>query len=350
MTIKRADELSEIGVRIFDAVGSPHEESKWVMETLVRANLMGHDSHGFLRVPFYTDQIQKGELKPGSRIEVEKQSRAMALINGNNGWGQVIARAAMSLAIEKARQESVCVVSVRNCQHVGRLGEWVSMAAAENMVGLAFANSCGGAGPVAPWGGIDRRLKPNPIAFAAPSGEEWPVLVDISTTVVASGKVESALLDGKQLPEGSLIDANGNPTNDPAVFFGSPPGALLTMGGAVGHKGYGLNIMAELIAGALSASGCSGQLVPNTMGNGLFFEVVNIADLVPVAEFIATVQELVAWVKSSRKRPGVAEILFPGESEYNTAKLRIGTGVPVPDQLWNGVLDLAKRVGALLPG
>src|SRR3990172_6066031 len=188
------------------------------------------------------------------------------------------------------------------------------MAAAENMIGLAFANSRGGIGPVAPWGGIDRRLKPNPLAFAAPSGEAWPVLVDMTATVVAGGKIKAALLDGKQLPEGSLIDHQGNPTNDPAVFFASPAGAMLPMGGPVGHKGYGLNIMADLLSGALSGSGCSGQDIGLT-GNGLFLQAINIADFIDLKDFIATVQELIGWVKSSRKQSGVSEILFPGEPE-----------------------------------
>jgi uncharacterized oxidoreductase len=345
-----AAELQRVGVALFNAAGSPHDESEWVSEVLVRSSLMGHDSHGIMRFPFYVGRIRKGELKPGARFEIERETRAAAVVNGNQGWGPVIARRAMRMAMDKARECSVGTVVVRGCQHVGRVGEYPTLAASEGMIGLACVNSRGiGEESVAPWGGIDRRFTPNPIAFAAPSGKEWPVLVDITTSAIPEGKVRFALYQGVPVPEGCMIDAEGNPITDPATFYGPPRGALLPLGGVVGHKGTALAVMTELLSGALSAAGCSGQKV-STTGNGLFFQAIHIADFVPVEQFIETVQELITWVKSSRTKPGVTEILFPGEPEYRSAQRRSKEGIPVEDVVWDDIVKTAGELGVTLGG
>ena len=340
-----AAELKRISTLLLVAAGSPHEESEIVSEVLVNSSLAGHDSHGILRLPSYVSHIEAGEVRPGAPFEIEHEARAMAVVNGHQGWGPVVARKAMQIAIEKARECSVGTVVVRGSQHVGRVGEYPTMAVAEQMIGLAIVNSHGiGEEKVAPWGGLDRRLTPNPIAFAAPTGEAWPVLVDITTSVIPEGKVRYALYQETQLPEGCIIDYDGNPVTDPAVFYGPPPGALLPLGGSVGHKGYGLAIITELLAGALSGAGCNGQQIA-TKGNGLFLQAINIADFIPVKQFVETVQELIAWLKSSREKPGVSEILLPGEPEHRVALERTERGVPIPDGVWEEILETAQELG-----
>jgi len=339
------EELKRIGTLLFDAAGSPHEESEIVSEALVNSSLVGHDSHGVLRFPGYVSRIKSGHLMPGAPFTIERETRAVAVVNGHQGWGQVIARKAMKIAIEKARDCSVGNVVVRGSQHIGRVGEYPAMAAAENMIGFAFVNSHGiGEEKVVPWGGLDRRFTPNPIAFAAPTGEEWPVLVDITTSVVPEGKVRYAYYKGDQLPPGCIVDHEGNPITDPATFYGTPPGAILPLGGIVGHKGTGLAMITELLGGALSGAGCNGQQITET-GNGVFFQVINIADFLPVDEFIATTQELIAWVKSSRARPVVSEVLIPGEPEYRASVERRATGIPVPDSVWEEIVQTAGELG-----
>jgi hydroxycarboxylate dehydrogenase B len=341
--IKPPAELQDLATRCFDAAGSPHEESAWVAETLVRANLMGHDSHGILRVPFYVDRIRTGELRPGAPLVTERETGTMAVLNAGQGWGQVAAREATRLAIAKARTASLGMVAIRDCQHTGRAGEWVEMAAREGMIGLAFVNSRGGGGQMAPWGGIDRRLKLDPMAFAAPSGGEFPVLVDVTMAALSGGKIHVALAKGDPLPEGCLIDAEGNPTTDAADFDGPPPGAVLPLGGILGHKGYALTVMVDLLAGALTGAGVSGQQTPT--GNGVVLQAINIADFRPLDEFIGSVDGLRAWVKSSRREPGVEEILFPGEIEYRTAQRRAAEGIPVPEATWAEVVGVARELG-----
>ncbi|MDE0184223.1 MAG: Ldh family oxidoreductase [Candidatus Poribacteria bacterium] len=339
-----ASQLQQISTKILDAAGSPHEESVIVSRALVRSNLMGHDSHGVLRIAQYVGDIRNGEILPGAPIEIEREMDASAVINGNSGWGMVIAQKAMQLAIDKARRCSIGTAVVRGSHHVGRVGEYPTMAAAAQMIGMAAINSYGTPGMMAPWGGIDRRLSPNPLAFAMPSGEKWPVLVDVTTSVVPEGKVRAAQYAGESLPEGCIIDSEGNPTTDPNAFYGPPTGAILPLGGVMGHKGYGLGIVATLLAGALSGVGCNGPEAP-MKGNGIFFQAINIDAFLPLEEFIQTVQGQIDWMKSSRRRHGVDEILFPGEPEFRTAQRRETEGIPVEDSVWNEMVETAESLG-----
>ena len=342
------NELQEITTRIFDAIGSPHEESELVSEILVRSNLMGHDSHGVIRIAQYVEDIRNESLIPGSSFEVVQETACTGVVDGNGGWGHVVAHKAMQLAIEKARKNVVGVVIILNSHHVGRLGEYPSMAASQQMIGSAFANSFGGPDMVAPWGGIDSRLAPNPMAWAAPSGWEWPVLVDVTTSALPEGKVRVARYSGQQLPEGCLIDSEGNPTQNPIDLYEG--GSLLTLGGAFGHKGYGLNLMVELMGGALSGMGCRGQKLTGRTnqfmhgGNGVLLQAIDIRKFVSIKEFVKSVQEVAAHVKSSRKSHGVDEILFPGEPEYRVQKQRLKEGVPVSDGVWNQICAIAEEL------
>jgi hydroxycarboxylate dehydrogenase B len=339
-----AKDLEQIGTALFDAVGSPHDESAWVAETLVRSSLAGHDSHGVVRFTEYANNVRKGLIHPGAEITVEQDMGAMAVLNAHLTWGQSGARRAMELAMEKAEQHAIGVVAVRECPHVGRLGEYVEMAARRDMVGYAVVNSHGGGGVVAPWGGRDGRFTPNPIAFGSPSGEEWPVLMDITTSAVPEGKVRIARHRGQQLPPDCILDADGNPSTDPNALYGPPIGALLPLGGAMGHKGYALSVMTEVLAGVLSEAGASGEDTA-TKGNGLFIQAINIRAFTMLEDFIARTQKMIEYVKSSRLRPGVEEVLFPGEPEYRTIQKRLKDGITVEDSVWAEIQVLADELG-----
>jgi len=332
-----------IGTRIFDRLGSPHEESCWVAETLVNSSLRGYDSHGVMRIAQYAAYLREGVVVPGAPFEILKNGPSMALVDGNHGWGQVVARKAMQLAIDKAKKSSVGTVVVRNSQHVARLGEYPAMAVPHRMIGLSVINLFGGSEveKVAPWGGIDPKLAPNPIAWAAPSGRPWPMVLDMTTSVVPEGKVRLARYQKRQLPEGCILDASGNPSTNPDDFYGPPQGALLPLGGIAGHKGYGLAILTDLLGGALSGSGCAGQK-KNPSGNGLFFQAINIADFVPMRDFLRDVRELANWIKSSRRQPGVKEIYMPGEGGYRMLEKRKREGIPMDEAIWEEILSIAK--------
>ncbi len=213
------------------------------------------------------------------------------------------------------------------------------------MIGTAFVNSqTGGNGSVVPWGGIQGRFTPTPLAFAAPSGLDWHVLVDITASVMPEGKVRDHLYRGVSLPEDVIIDAKGNPTRDANEFYGPPMGGILPLGGPVGHKGYSLVVMIQMLAGGLSSAGYVSEAVV-AHGNGVLFQVMNIAAFEDVCNFKRRTRQLVEHVKSSRLRAGVDEVLFPGEPEYRTSLRHQRDGIELPVSLWEAIGELAADVG-----
>jgi len=330
-----------VGYKICEAIGLPPDEARIVSESLVNSNLVGHDSHGVIRVPQYVNLIKRGDIVPGAKMEIVRETPNTAVLNGNWGFGQVMCRKAMEIAIEKAKARSVSTVSMSRSNHVARLGEYPAMAAEKDMLGIIMVNNHGAAQYMPPWGGTARRLSPNPVSVGLPTGTADPVLLDITTSVLAEGKVRVKLNRGEKLPEGCIIDAQGNPTTNPRDLYGPPPGAILPLGGVVGYKGYGLGFIVDVLAGALSGAGCSRADAPR-FGNAVFITVINIADFIPVDEFKKHVDGLIEYVKSSPKMPGVNEILFPGEMEAREREKRLKTGIFVESETWNQIVKSAR--------
>ena len=277
-------------------------------------------------------------------MEIVRETPNTAVLNGNWGFGQVMARKAMEIAIEKAGANSVASVSMSQSNHVGRLGEYPAIAAERNMIGMMMVTNHGAAQLMSPWGGIARRLSPGPISIGLPTGTADPVLLDISMTVVAEGKVRVKRNRGEKLPEGCIIDAQGNPSTDPDDLYGPPPGAILPFGGIVGHKGYGLGFIVDILAGALSGAGCSRADAPR-FGNAVFITVTNIEDFTPLEEFKRHVDGLIQYVKSSPKMPGVDEIFFPGEMEAKEREKRLEAGIFIEDETWEQIVQTAEALG-----
>ena len=339
-----ADQLRQAGSSIFEGAGVPADEAQIVADSLVKSNLVGHDSHGVIRIPQYVSLIEKGDISPGAQIQTVKENANTAVLDGNWGFGQVMARKAMEVAIDKAKRRSVASVTVSRSNHIGRLGEYSAMAADEGMVGIIAVNNHGAAQCMAAWGGIGRRLSPNPISIGLPSVTADPVLFDITTAVVAEGKVRVKRNRGEKLPEGCIIDSRGNPSTDPNDYYGPPPGAILPFGGIVGHKGYGLGFVLDILAGALSGAGCS-RADATRFGNAVFITVIDIESFVSLEEFKKDVDELIGYVKSSPKMPGVVEILFPGEIEAKERKKRMEAGIFIEDETWSQITGTAERLG-----
>ncbi len=343
MPIFSSEQLKKVGFSIFKQMGVPEDESAIVSSSLVESNLVGHDSHGVIRIPQYVMLIRKGDILPGAQMEIIRETPSTAVLNGNWGFGQVLGRRAMKIAIEKASTKSVATVTLRRSNHIARLGEYVSIAAEENMVGIIMVNNHGAAQYMPPWGGIARRLSPNPLAVGFPSGSQNPVILDITTAVVAEGKIRVKLNRGEKLPEGWIIDAQGKPSTDPKDLYGPPQGAILPFGGIAGHKGYGLGFIVDVLAGALSGAGCSRADV-DRFGNAVFITVININDFLPIDEFKSHVDGLIEYVKSSPKLPGVDEIFFPGEVEAREREKRSQKGIFVEDETWDQIIKSAKEL------
>ena len=339
-----AHQLRKTGSDIFIAAGVPADEARVVAESLVKSNLAGHDSHGVIRIPQYISLMKKGDVVPGAKMDIIRENPNTAVLDGNWGFGQVMARKAMEIAIEKAGSNFLSAVSMSRSNHIGRLGEYPVMAAQRDMIGMITVNNHGGAQCMSAWGGIGRRLSPNPMSIGLPTGMSDPVLLDITTAVVAEGKVRVRRNRGEKLPEGCIIDGEGNPSTDPNDFYGPPPGAILPFGGIVGHKGYGLGFILDILAGALSGAGCSRAGAPR-FGNAVFIAVMKIENFVSMEEFRGHVDGLIEYVKSSPKMPGVDEIFFPGEIEARETKKRLESGIFIEDETWGQIVKTASELG-----
>jgi uncharacterized oxidoreductase len=338
----RPERLSELTAAIFHAAGCSDAEARRIAAHLVEANLVGHDSHGVIRIATYVQWLRAGKVLPDRTIQVAFENDVIAVLDGQFGFGQTVGEQAMRLGIEKSARHGVAVIALRNSGHLGRIGDWPLMAAQAGKLSLHFVNTTGAGILVAPHGGINRRLSANPIAAGVPIPGRSPLLLDISACTIAEGKVRVALNKGVAVPEGCLIDAQGRPTSDPRVFYADPPGAILSI---AGHKGYGLAVLCEILAGALTGGGCSNPVNAGRVVNGMLSIFLDISRFQEETAFAAEIERFIAWVKSSAKAAPDGEILMPGEIEEQTKAQRLRDGIEVDDTTWSQILDTARAVG-----
>jgi uncharacterized oxidoreductase len=254
----------------------------------------------------------------------------------------------MNLCIEKAKQNVVGLVLARRCHHVGRLNTYAEMAMNQNMIGIVSVNSTSS---VAPFGGKTRQLGTNPLCFAIPAGKEPPMILDMATSVWARGKVMVYLARGKELPESVLFDDQGESTTDPT--WSTRGGMLQPLGGLVGYKGFGLALLVEVLAGALTEAGCSNsdeyRSRPFYGGNGVFCLAINVNELTDLTVFKNRVDSLFTSIKASPTASSVSEILLPGDPERRTKKQRLVDGIYVEDKTWNEIKTLAEELDIAIP-
>jgi uncharacterized oxidoreductase len=334
------EQLLEFSRRILAALGSPAAHADAVAAHLAGANLAGHDSHGVLRLLQYAKEVESGNVDPRAEPRVVQDRPGTALLDGNRAWGQIAAGRATELAIDKARSHGVAAVSARRCPHIGRVGVYPLLAARAGFVAQVWCNGHGVA-RVAPWGGAEPRLATNPIALAVPRRGE-PILVDVTTSVVAEGKVRVAKLAGKAVPDGWILDREGRSTTRPEDLYAG--GTILPLGGREGHKGYGLAVMADLFGGLVGGSGAG--LMTDHIGNGLFIAVADPAAFDEREAFLDRVEAYAAYLKASKRREGVEEILLPGEPELRTEAKRRREGIEIDDGTRTQLAELARRLGA----
>lgn len=333
---------------IFRQSGASEADAAEVSAHLVESNLAGHDSHGVMRAPWYLEKIDKQEIVPGAPIAIEREAPTTAIVNGHWGFGQPIARRAMELAVEKARQAGMASVAVRQANHVGRIGAYTQLASDAGMIGIGMANLHGTSHCVAPFGGIDRKLPTNPLSIAFPRGGDLGFLLDMTSSIVAEGKLKMKLNRGEPLPDGWAINSTGDPAHDPREFYDEPRGAILPLGGAMGHKGFGLSLAIDALSGGLSGAGCSGPS-GTRHGNACLFIVMRIDAFCPVPEFEARVSELTTHVKSARPMPGVERVMIPGDPERASAALGRREGLEVDDPTWAALSARARAAGVAIP-
>jgi hydroxycarboxylate dehydrogenase B len=336
--------LATAATRIFEAGGCAPDEARRVAENLVDANLAGHDSHGILRVLRYTHWLKEGKVRPGQAISRIFDTPAMAVVDGHMGFGQTICEQAMELLAEKAKAIGIGLVAIRRVGHTGRQGAWAEQLARHGLISLHFLNTTGIGMMAAPFGGTDRRLSPSPITMCVPRPKEGgsegpPIMLDFTTTVVAEGKLQVARNKGMPVPEGTIVDKDGNPTTDPTDFYAG--GALLTI---AGHKGHGLNIMADLLAGTISGGGCTapGHTI---MENAMTSIAIDPGPLVDRAAYEAEILRFAGWVTASPPKDPAQPVLMPGEMEHNMRQQRLKDGIPIDDTTWAQILEGGALVG-----
>jgi len=341
--------LDKVCFHIFQAAGVPKEEAQTVAKHLVKANLVGHDSHGIIRIPSYIDRIVRGHIVPGAPFDVVRETPTTACINGHWGFGFVVTEKAMHMAIEKAKIHNVAAVTVFYQSHIGRLGYYTSMAAKEGMIALITADSGSGRKSVVPFGGREVRLGTNPLSIAIPSNLDGTVTLDMATCTVAGGKLSLARARKKSVSPNLIIDKDGNPTTDPFDILEG--GGILPLGGSQGHKGYGLSFMVEVLSGILTGIGFGTDPkvwearhgIEHRHNDGCFIAVFNVDAFLSLSEFKQDVTEFAEFVKSSKPSKGFKEVLYPGEPEWLNERRRREEGIFIEDDTWEQISAIIRE-------
>lgn len=342
MPVIQVGELRRIGTQLLIGAGASVEEAEVVSSHCVGANLAGHDSHGIIQIPTYIDRITIGHIVPGAPVDVVRDTSTTTVLDGNWGFGYTVSEHAMRTTIEKARGNNVAAATVYRQGHVGRVADYPLMAAEAGMIGIMTADSGRAAKSVVPFGGREPRLGTNPICIAMPSDLDGPLFVDMATSSVAAGKVNLAVAKGVAIPEGWILDSEGNATTDPKQLGAG--GAILPLGGAEGHKGYGLSVMVEVFSGILTGLGF-GHDPSGRHNDGCFMAVFKVDAFRPLDEFKREIRSFVDYLRSSAPAEGYERIYYPGELEYLTAKRRLREGIVVEDSTWRKLGVLAEEYG-----
>jgi LDH2 family malate/lactate/ureidoglycolate dehydrogenase len=328
-----------VGQRIFVAAGAPADLAQIVVDHLVSAHLAGHDSHGFIQIPGYLRQIRAGTLQPARRPEVVRETPTIALVDGKWGFGQVSARYATEVAIRKAKELQLALVGLVRCTHIGRLGEYTTLAAAQDVITMVSV-----AGPtgdiVAPYGGRKGAFSTNPWSIGFPAERHPDVMLDFATSVIAGGKVMVARAKGEAVPSGCLLDRDGNPTTDPNVWFDG--GVLLPFGG---HKGSALALMSALFSSVLTGAE---DYAGGADQSGTFILAIDAGAFRPAAEVKASTDRVADRIKAIPPADGFSEVMLPGEPEVRTRERRLREGIPLPEATWQELQDAAASLGVSL--
>jgi len=332
------------GRRVLAALGAPADIAEAVAAHLVEADRVGYTSHGLSILGDYRRVLTDGLARADARPELVNDRGAMLAYDGHHGLGQYVGKVVIEQAIERTRQHGQCIVTLRHSHHLGRMGHYGEMAAAQGLILLAFTNVINRAPTVAPFGGARACLTTNPLCFAGPlPGGRPPLLVDMATSSIAANKARVLAAKGEPAPAGALIDAQGNPTTAPGVLFEDPPGALLPFGG---HKGYAMGVVAELLAGVLSGGG---TIQPQNPRNGVATNNMFAILLNPQVDFNTDwrTQEVAAFIDylhDCPPQPGVRQVEYPGEYEARNRQANADS-LTFDDKIWAGMAALAADLG-----
>jgi hydroxycarboxylate dehydrogenase B len=346
----RADRLTDFVRDIFIKAGCSEKEGRDMGASLVGANLAGHDSHGVVRVPRYLQWLAEGDFVADQILKIVIDTPSMAVVDGQYGFGQSMARQAVAIGIEKAKAHGLSAIALRNSGHVGRVGEWSELAAEAGLVSTHYVNAPASL-LVAPYGSVDRRFSTAPYSVGIPRPGKEPIVLDFATSVVAEGKVLVASQGGKKLPEHALVADDGTIAGDPHFLYGpydqggprdyrQGKGAIRAMGD---HKGSGLAFMVEILGGSLTGTGA--PLEGRRWANGMMSFYIDPEKIDPDGFFPKDVERYLAFFKTARPIEPGGEVLHPGEPEIRTRKERLANGIPISEETWNAIVNAARGVG-----
>lgn len=342
---------------VFRHLGVPEADARTAADVLSAADRRGIDSHGVARLRTYYELLDAGRINPRPQPRIVRETASTATVDGDNGLGLVIGPWANRVAMDKAEDAGTGWVSVCNTNHFGIAGYYVLEALARDLIGWAMTNSSPG---VAPLWGAERMLGTNPIAIAFPGLAEPPIVLDMSTSAVPLGKIETAIRKGEAIPNGWAIDRAGHPTTDPAAMLDG--GALLPLGSDRdhgGHKGYGLALAVEVLTSVLSGANwgpfappftLAGAVPTRSVGKGIghFFGAMRIDAFRDPAEFKAQIDDMVRTFRATRPAPGTSGPLLPGDPEHAAQKVRDEHGIPLLPPIEADLREIARLTGVAL--
>lgn len=342
------ESLFQFATMLLKAGGATAAEAERVAEALVDANLRGFESHGVMRIPSYVDRLADGGVRAGAKLQIITESPTHLVADGEWGFGQVLAKELTERLCTMARTSGHAIGTLRSAGHIGRLGEYCEMAARKNLVSLIMVNTHGSARRVAPPGGKAPRLGTNPLALGAPHGDT-PVILDFSTSVTAEGKVRVKRISGASCPEGWLLDCEGHPTTDPNSLYGNPPGSILPMGGVQAYKGFGLALMIDIFAGAITGASCAREKPVTPIGNAVFMMILDPAFFGGAEHFKNEVELLIETIRATPRIEGCEKITLPGDPERDAFERLSREGIEIDDENWAALVAVAQKLNVPVP-
>ena len=351
--VLNASKLNNFISNSFNKMGCNQKEADRIANSLIGANLRGHDSHGVVRFSQYVNMIKSNIVIPNQKLKILMDTEVVSIVDGQFGFGQSIGQKIIQLGVEKALRNGVAVTALRNSGHLGRIGEWCEQAANSNVASIHMVNVANSL-LVAPFGGIEKRTGTNPFCCGVPRPKKPPLILDFATSLIAEGKARSAQLGGKSLPDGSFTDSLGNLTNDHNAFYElKKEGNRLVIKGIKGaltgfglHKGSGLNFFMEIFGGALTGSETNNENKNSKKFRNGMLSIYFSMEFFNSNEWISNeIEDFANYYKRSRPADPDSEVLVPGEIELIIMKERGHNGIPLSKNVWEDILNTSKEIG-----
>lgn len=338
-----AENLSRFCVEALLKAGLKPQDAQIAADVLVTTDTWGTFSHGTAGLKHYLNTMKAGGIVASARPEVVSQGDSWAMVDGHSGMGMLGCSLAMNLAIEKAHKNTIAWVGVRNSSHFGAAGYYANLAVSHNMIGIAMSNA--DPNMVVP-GARGHIIGNNPIAYAVPAGEEFPILLDIALSAVAAGKIYAKKALGQSIPSDWITDADGLPTSDPSKWPHS--GSMLPM---AGHKGYGIALLIEVLAGVLTGAGVLSEVKSwmwaseesSRLGQALL--AINVGAIMPIEQFKHRIDQVIREIHQSPTAKGSERIYAPGEIEWEKREDALKHGIPLPEPVWADLDRIARDLG-----